>query len=584
MHMAQHNINSIGRTDSSRAQNQVLAVFLSQKPDISRYETLDKYLNISWVKGFNQASQYISQAKSPDIILIEIDDTCVHKILDLIQSAHLPKDIPMMVIGPKNLGYYADELLDLGVSDCVYSQISSRHLVKKISDQIHLTYLHNSTPGEILFADAISSPPTESFEKEISHLKAQLEKDDNIKNEFLSNISHEIRTPLNGVVGATRLLEDHLRRTGQKELYDTLSDSAFALNELLNEILTFAQLEQGKCKIIPSPFNLNMLIDEVTSSINKYVGSKKIQLSYHVPDNIPSALIGDPDNIRKILLNFAKNAIKFTREGQIHLSVEPVTITEDCIRMNFSVEDSGIGIEFDQLKKIFEKFTQVDNSSTREYGGSGLGLAMCKQLAHLMNADIHVSSLPGIGSIFSLNIALSRQLHRPQLYLVNSGNTQADNLLDRIPINAQDLSTNLNAAINIEKAFEDGVHFQGKVLLVEDQVVNQKVATRLLEKMGLKVELAENGVEAVMLCAKKTFDAIVMDCHMPQMDGFQATLKIRNRCQYNHSTPIVALTASDTPEYKTECITSGMNDFLTKPIQPKVLYHTLSKYLQLADC
>ncbi|OYT72458.1 MAG: hypothetical protein CFK48_02775 [Armatimonadetes bacterium CP1_7O] len=380
---------------------------------------------------------------------------------------------------------------------------------------------------------------------EAQEMTVRAEAANRAKSEFLANMSHEIRTPMNGVLGMVQLLEDTPLTQEQEELLRTLKNSARYLLELLNDILDLSKIEAGKMTLEQIPVNLHELARETLALFGGRASEKGLVLQAQINPNTPEWVLGDPVRLRQIVANFISNAIKFTHEGSVTLLMLPSPTYPQGVWIG--VQDTGIGISEDKISSLFEAFTQADSSTTRRYGGTGLGLAISKRLAEMMGGRIGVESEVGVGSLFFVDLPLPAA-QPPQRH---NDPAQPHSLPEAFP--------------------------NKRILLVEDNEVNRKVAVRLLGKLQLEVEIAVNGLEAVQKATENAYDLILMDCQMPEMDGYEATRTLRERGIH---TPIIALTANALEGDREKCLACGMNDYLSKPIQADKLRETLAQWLE----
>ena len=422
------------------------------------------------------------------------------------------------------------------------------------------TYAYMNTRGYITTNDAnkpvriIGSMQdiTERKNAELEIIKAKLEADDARKSQeqFLANMSHEIRTPMNGIIGMVQLVGGTQLTIEQKEYIDTIKESAANLLVIINDILDFTKIVAGKVLLEKVDYVFKDIVNNCIK-INRFKAEEKgILLISEIDKNIHPVLIGDPVRLNQILINLIGNAVKFTEKGEVKVSVKLLEENDTDVTLEFAIQDTGIGIAEDKLASVFESFTQESSSTTRKYGGSGLGLTITKQLIELQGGSIKVSSQPGVGSTFSFYLTLKK------------GNA------------------NIVAAKNITDYKESHAFTDIQILLVEDNLINQKVASYTLTKQGANVEIANHGKEAIVMLEKKKYDVILMDIQMPEMDGFETTRYIRNSIQESISTtPIIAMTASALVSERAKCLASGMNDYISKPFQAKELYEKISSQL-----
>jgi signal transduction histidine kinase/CheY-like chemotaxis protein len=388
---------------------------------------------------------------------------------------------------------------------------------------------------------------------EIEWLLKEAQQASRSKSEFLANMSHEIRTPMNGVLGMTDLVLATPLTAEQREYLATARLSALSLLTVLNDVLDFSKIEAGRLDLNPIDFSLRQCVNETLKIFAIPAAEKKLSLEVKVSDKVPDYLTGDPDRLRQVLLNLVGNAMKFTSTGGIWIAVdpEPEPESDQGVLLHFAVRDTGIGIPADEQELIFEAFRQADGSTTRKYGGTGLGLAICTRLVEMMGGSIHVESEPGQGSTFhfTANFELAREAEQPK------------------PTDRTSLQNMLNATG--AEGVADGSRMSLRILLAEDNPVNTRLVSRLLEKRGHRVALAGNGREALEWMDRERFDLVLMDVQMPDMDGLEATAIIREREKESGVyTPIVALTAHTMKGDRERCMHAGMDNYINKPIDP----------------
>jgi two-component system, sensor histidine kinase and response regulator len=384
------------------------------------------------------------------------------------------------------------------------------------------------------------------------------------KGEFLANMSHEIRTPMNGVIGMVNFLLETDLTTEQREFASTVKVSADALLFIINDILDFSKIEAGKMTLERMNFDLRETVKSTIELLTFQAQGKGLNLTSSIPPDTCTNLLGDPTRLRQILLNLLGNAIKFTSQGKVWLEIAALDETDDGMQLSFSVHDTGIGISEEAQKKLFQSFTQADASTTRKYGGTGLGLAISRKLVELMGGTLAVTSRVGEGSIFSFTLQLPKQK------AVIPG--------DHPPVAALEYSGNAHTTAS------SVVPEDTRVLLAEDGKINQLVAVRLLQQLGCTVDIASNGLEAVEAWRKNQYRIILMDCQMPEMDGYEATQLIRELEMKQNLPPtqIIAITASSMEGDRELCLAAGMNDFTSKPISKQALETALKKAVALA--
>ncbi|MCL4432772.1 MAG: ATP-binding protein [Epsilonproteobacteria bacterium] len=415
--------------------------------------------------------------------------------------------------------------------------------IKYIHSASIIKYDQNNNPIGIIGTNQ-DITASKNIEKTLRIAQEAAEQANKIKSDFL----HEIRTPLNGVIGLTELLLQTQLDPLQYE-YLTKSEAASrALLNVLNNVLDYSKIEAHKLELESTAFNLDELIDNLIAMLSYKAEQKHLSLETHIDDSVPRTLIGDPLRLQQILTNLTVNALKFTEKGYVRIAIS-ATPQENRDKFTFSISDSGIGMNPQEQTSLFQPFSQVDTSFTRKYGGSGLGLMITKELVDLMGGEITVESASGEGSTFTFTALFERAASDES----SQKTTQSD--ISSLPS-----------------------HKQWHILLVEDNDLNQLVASERLKQMGITCSIANNGLEAVEMVQKETFDAILMDMQMPVMDGLTATKEIRKLNGFA-DLPIIALSAAVLQDDLTLAQEAGMNDFVAKPIDKVVLQNVLSKWL-----
>ncbi len=394
---------------------------------------------------------------------------------------------------------------------------------------------------------------------ELRRAKDAAEESARAKAIFLATMSHELRTPMNGVLGCTQLLQDTALTDPQRQLLETMHRSAESLLVLVNDILDFSKIEAGKMTLEVADVEIRPLIADVITLTSEAAKKKGLLVQVQLAPDIPAELRGDSIRLRQILFNLVGNAIKFTEQGGIHVSVKTVPCNQndsDAIVLQWTVKDTGIGITADQQARLFGAYSQAEVSTARRYGGTGLGLMICCQLVELMGGAMMVESVPGKGSSF----------------------TYFTNLLPAIQRTASTQAVKPSIASMADRTTPF------RILVVDDNEINQVVACKFLQKLGCQVEVARNGREAVDSIAHATYDAVLMDCEMPEMNGYEATHEIR-RQEQNTTThlPIIALTGHASSEDEQKCREAGMDDVVTKPITFPTLRAKIERLLAQPD-
>jgi len=466
------------------------------------------------------------------------------------------------------IAYVADQLVDpeayVRSTQALYAQPESESeqiLVFKDGRHVERTSKPQWIDGQIVgrvwtFHDVTNRI---DLETKLSEALRKALESSQLKSEFMATMSHEIRTPLNGIIGLSALLLDTDIEGTQREYVDGVHVSGEALLRIVNDVLDFSKIEAGKLELETVDFDVMSAIDDVVALVGESARRKGLALTVDNDVDGLTELRGDVGRLRQILLNLLTNAVKFTDAGTIVLRVAcssvltPNDRSDTAVRLHIEIADTGVGIDEADQARLFEPFTQVDASTTRRHGGTGLGLAICARLAGEMGGTISVSSRVGNGSVFSVDIPFAMALA-----------TEADR------------RERLNETVETPNPSDKSV--DGCLLVVEDNVINQLVVKAMVRQIGYRCDVAANGVEALAALDRRQYVAVLMDCYMPEMDGFAATAELRRREGGLAHIPVIALTAGALAEDREHCAAAGMDDYLTKPLNIDVLAAALARW------
>ena len=478
-------------------------------------------------------------------------------------SEHLYSKAVILLISISFLCIALSSLIGFWILRSIKYRLNDMNRMARAMSDGNLTFRCNDSVademGELASMFNLMATRLQNYTSDNERAKREAELANRSKGEFLANMSHEIRTPMNGVIGLTEILSSTHLNADQHSYVTKIRNCGETLLTIVSDILDFSKIEAGAIEFELIHFNLRNCIQEVVDLLKYRSDEKGVALELSIDPDVPTDLMGDPTRLTQILLNLIGNGIKFTERGSVNISVglenKLIRASEECVTLKFEIRDTGIGLSAEERGRLFKPFTQADSSTNRKYGGTGLGLAICQKLVEKMEGSISIDSEPGVGSTFafSANFGVSKSLCG-----------------DGVAILARSIS--VSPAVREQRSAL-------KILIVDDSQVNREVAQQMVRNLGYSTVSASNGNQALDAVSKDDYAAILMDCQMPEMDGFEATRKIRGLGPDKGRVPIIAMTAHALKEDRSRCISAGMTDYIPKPVRSALLQRLLELHI-----